>query len=159
MSKRLIIFSTICILFLNVVAQNKSIGNIAPFKIRLVNGEGFTHNQLVKGKPVILIYFTTTCDHCKSFTKALTRRLDKLQDRQVVMISFEHINAVKNFNDYYGLSRFNNIKVGSEGYTFVVQKYYKIEDFPFVAEYDKAGKLKKIISWNSKPEEMAEQLY
>lgn len=150
--------STICLLYLNAVAQNKYKSSIAPFKIRLVNGEGFSHNQLEKGKPVILIYFTTTCDHCQSFTKSVLKRIDKLQDKQLVMISFEHINAVKKFDEFFKLSVHKNIKIGSEGYTFLVQKYYKIKDFPFVAEYDKKGKLQKTISWNSKPEQMADQL-
>jgi thioredoxin-related protein len=156
--KKLIIQIIVGLLFLNSNAQDKSNAGIAPFKIRLVNGEGFTYTQLKKNEPVILIYFSPTCDHCKSFTKAFLKRIDELQHDQIIMISYEHINAVKAFDEEYKLSSHQNIKIGSEGYTFVVQKYYNIQHFPFIAEYDKNGKPKKIVPWNLKPEEMAAQL-
>ncbi|MEP6684565.1 MAG: hypothetical protein ABJA35_14945 [Parafilimonas sp.] len=141
----------------HVFAQSTNKG-LAPFKIRLVNGEGYTYNQLKQNEPVILIYFSPTCDHCKTFTEAMLKRINKLQDRQIVMISYEDIKEVKAFDDAYKLSNHQNIKIGSEGYTFVVQKYYNIQHFPFVAEFGKDGKLKKIISWNLKPAEIAAQL-
>ena len=136
----------------------KSNDGIAPFKIRLTNGDGYTYNQLVKNKPVILIYFSATCEHCKAFTEAMLKHMSSLQNNQLVMISYVDIKEVKAFDDAYKLSNHQNIKVGSEGYTFVVQKYYNIQHFPFIAEYDKSGKLKKIIPWNLKPEEIANQL-
>ena len=152
-----LLFVLCVFLFINVSAQENRTA-IAPFKIRLVNGEGYTYKQLQKDKPVILIYFSPTCDHCKTFTEAFLKRISKLQQSQVVMISYENIKAVQAFDSAYHLSGHNNIKIGSEGYTFVVQKYYNIQHFPFVAEFDKNKKLKKIIDWNLKPEEIAARL-
>lgn len=74
------------------------------------------------------------------------------------MISYQDIKEVKAFDEEYKLSSYPNIKIGSEGYTFIVQKYYNIQHFPFVAQYEKNGKLKKIISGQLKPEEIAAQL-
>ena len=128
------------------------------FKIRLTNGEGYTYQQLPKNKPVILIYFSPTCEHCKVFTESMLKRMDKFKDAQLVMMSYEDIKEVKSFDDIYKLSNHQNIKVGSEGYTFIVQKYYNIQRFPFVAEYDKYGKLKKIIRGDLKPEDIANKL-
>lgn len=158
MRKNLIILPAICFLLISAVAQNKNNAAIAPFKIRLVTGEGFTYSQLKKDKPVILIYFSTTCDHCKTFTAAFLKRINKLKSSELIMISYEDIKEVKIFDQEYKLSSHPNIKIGSEGYTFVVQKYYNIQHFPFVAEYEKNGKLKKIIPWQLKPEEIAAQL-
>jgi thioredoxin-related protein len=146
------------VLFFYIQGFTQSSNSIAPFKIRLTNGDGYTYEQLKKNKPVILIYFSPTCDHCKTFTEAMLKRINKLQNNQLVMISYEDIKEVKTFDDDYKLSSHENIKVGSEGYTFVVQKYYNIQHFPFVVEYDKNGKLKKIIPWNLKPEEIAAQM-
>lgn len=144
-------------LYIQGFPQNSN-NSIAPFKIRLTNGDGYTYNQLVKNKPVILIYFSPTCEHCKAFTESMLKRINKLNNNQLVMISYVDIKEVKAFDDAYKLSSHQNIKIGSEGYTFVVQKYYHIQHFPFIAEYDKNGKLKKIIPWNLKPEEIANQL-
>ncbi len=158
MFKNFILLPAICFLFINASAQNNINAGIAPFKIRLVNGEGFTYSELKKDKPVILIYFSPTCDHCKTFTAAFLKRINELQSEQIIMISNEDIKEVKAFDEEYKLSSYQNIKIGSEGYTLVVQKYYNIQHFPFVAEYDKNNKLKKIISWQLKPEEIAAQL-
>lgn len=146
------LFSYIC-----CFAQSSHNG-IAPFKIKLTSGAGFTYNQLEKNKPVILIYFSPTCDHCKVFTEAMLKRIKALQNSQLIMISYVDIKEVKAFDETYKLASHRNIKIGSEGYTFVVQKYYNIQRFPFVAEYDKNGKLKKIIPGGLKPEEIANQL-
>jgi thiol-disulfide isomerase/thioredoxin len=154
--KKNIIIAVVLFFYLQGFAQSNS--SIAPFKIRLTNGRGYTYQQLPKNKPVILVYFSPTCEHCKVFTENMLKRMDKFNDVQLVMMSYEDIKEVKSFDDIYKLSNHQNIKVGSEGYTFVVQKYYNIQRFPFVAEYDKYGKLKKIIRGNLKPEEIAAQM-
>jgi thiol-disulfide isomerase/thioredoxin len=154
--KKNIIIAVVLFFYLQGFAQSNS--SIAPFKIRLTNGQGYTYQQLPKNKPVILVYFSPTCEHCKVFTENMLKRMDKFNDVQLVMMSYEDIKEVKSFDDIYKLSNHQNIKVGSEGYTFVVQKYYNIQRFPFVAEYDKYGKLKKIIRGNLKPEEIAAQM-
>jgi thioredoxin-related protein len=154
--KKNIIIAVVLFFYIQCFSQSNS--GIAPFKIRLTNGNGYTYNQLIKNKPVILIYFSPTCEHCKTFTEAMLKHMNKLQNNQLVMISYVDIKEVKAFDDAYKLSNHQNIKIGSEGYTFVVQKYYNIQHFPFIAEYDKSGKLKKIIPWNLKPEEIANQL-
>jgi thioredoxin-related protein len=141
-------------IYMQLLAQGSN-SSIAPFKIRLTNGAGYTYQQLAKNKPVILVYFSPTCDHCKVFTEKMLQRIDDFKDEQLVMISYEDIKAVKSFDDRYKLSARQNIKIGSEGYTFIVQKYYNIQHFPFVAEYDKTGRLKKMMKGNLKPEDMA----
>lgn len=156
MIKTIIIIPVLFIsLFAFAQANNSS---IAPFKIRLTNGQGYTYQMLPKNKSVILIYFSPTCEHCKLFTETMMKQIDKLKDDEVVMLSYEDIREVKSFDDIYKLSKHQNIKVGSEGYTFIVQKYYNIQRFPFVAEYDKYGKLKKIIRGDLKPEDIAKKL-
>ncbi|HVX28162.1 MAG TPA: thioredoxin fold domain-containing protein [Parafilimonas sp.] len=156
MIKTIIVIPVLFIsLFAFAQANNSS---IAPFKIRLTNGQGYTYQMLPKNKPVILIYFSPTCEHCKLFTETMLKQIDKLKDDEVVMLSYEDIREVKSFDDIYKLSKHQNIKVGSEGYTFIVQKYYNIQRFPFVAEYDKYGKLKKIIRGDLKPEDIAKKL-
>jgi hypothetical protein len=89
----------------------------------------------------------------------MLKRKKELADRQIIMISYLPLNEVKQFDDEFHLSSYPNIKVGTEGYTFIVQKYYNVQRFPFVVEYNKAGKLSKIVPYNSqKPEEMAAEL-
>lgn len=74
------------------------------------------------------------------------------------MISYVHIKEVQAFDKQYHLSEHPNIKIGSEGQTFVVQQYYQIQHFPFVGVFDKNGKLVKIISDKLPPEKMVAQI-
>lgn len=154
----------VCGMFVEADAQRvapASQAGIAPFKIRLVNGEGFTYQQLPKNTAVRLIYFSPGCDHCKAFTAAMLARLAKekpLRDKLIIMMSFEDIKEVQQFDRQYKLSSHPNIKIGSEGYTFVVQRYYNVQHFPFVAEYDRKGDLIKILPQEMTPEQMAAAL-
>ena len=119
---------------------------IPPFKIRLVDGKGYTYKDLKKDKPLILVYFQPDCPECQAFTAALVKKLPSLTDKQIVMITFEDIKLVQAFDHKYQLSGHPNVRIGSEGYTFVVQKYYQIEHFPIVAVFDTKGQLKRIIN-------------
>lgn len=144
---------------MNAFAQQTNKITIAPFKITLVDGKTFTYNQLAKDKPTILVYFSPTCDHCQKFTEAMLKRKKELAGKQIVMVTYLPVSETKKFDDTYHVSSNPNIKVGTEGYSFIVQKYYNVQRFPFVVEYDKEGKLSKVIPYNSQnPEEMAAQL-
>ena len=141
------------------VAQQNNKTTIAPFKVTLTNGKTFTYNELTKNKSAILVYFSPTCEHCQKFTEAMLKRKKELSDKQIVMVSYLPLADVKKFDEQYHLSSNTNIKVGTEGYTFIIQKYYNVQRFPFVAEYNKQGKLTQVVPYNSaKPEEMAAQL-
>lgn len=131
---------------------------IAPFKIRLVDGKGYTYKDLDKNKETILVYFQPDCPECQAFAAALTKRASKIPEKQIVMICFATMQELKKFDKQYHLSEHPNIKIGSEGYTFVVQQYYQINHFPFVASYNKAGKLVRILNPNLKAEVMAARL-
>ena len=48
--------------------------------------------------------------------------------------------------------------MGSEGYTFIVQKYYGVQRFPFVAMYNRSGKLVKTIPFVTEPEPVAKEI-
>lgn len=131
---------------------------IAPFKIRLVNGEGYTFADLEKGKETTLVYFQPDCPECQAFATELTKRAGEMPEKQIVMICFASMKALKIFDKQFQLSKHPNIHLGSEGYTFVVQQYYQINHFPFVASYSKAGKLVRILNPKLGPEVMADRL-
>lgn len=113
---------------------------IAPFQIRLVNGQQYTSSQLAAG-PVVLIYFSPDCDHCQNFTKDLVKNYSVVANKQVVMITFQAMDMLKPFVSQYSLGTYPNFKVGTEGTSYLVQRYYQIRSFPYIAIYDKKGNL------------------
>ncbi|KAA6439120.1 redoxin domain-containing protein [Dyadobacter flavalbus] len=118
--------------------QNK----IAPFQIRLTNGQQFTSSQLAAG-PVVLIYFSPDCEHCQNFTQDMVKNFNVFTNKQVVMVTFQAMDMLKPFVSRYNLGSYSNVKVGTEGTSYAVQRYYQIRSFPYVAIYDKSGKLVK----------------
>ena len=115
---------------------------VAPFNIKLTNGQQFKAEQLAKG-PVVLIYFSPDCDHCQNFTQDLVKNYNVVANKQVVMVTFQDMNMLKPFVTKYKLNQYLNFKVGTEGTSYVVRNYYKINSFPYIAIYDKTGKLVK----------------
>lgn len=136
--------------------QNKT--GIAPFKITLVNGKTYTYNELKKNTPTIIIYFSPTCDHCKNFTTALMKHEKELRHKQIVMVTYLPVSELKPFDSTYHLSSKPFIKAGTEGYSFIVQKFYKVGPFPFVALYDKNMKLVKTLTPSDEPDVLAKEV-
>ncbi|MFT3701888.1 MAG: thioredoxin-like domain-containing protein [Agriterribacter sp.] len=117
----------------------KNNGKVAPFVITLDSGKTYTHEDLKK-EPLMLIYFSPECDHCRNFTKDMMKNIKSFTDKQIVMVTFLSLEEIKKFVTDFDLASHHNIKVGTEANTFLVRNYYNVEHFPFVVLYDKNGK-------------------
>jgi thioredoxin-related protein len=124
---------------------NISAQTIPPFKMKLSNGTVFSASNLVKNKPVIIIYFAPDCEHCQVLMKQLFKKINEFKSAQIVMVTFKPLNEVKQFEKDYNTAAYKNIKVGIESPIFYFRYYFKLENTPFTALYDKTGKL--IYSW------------
>ena len=146
MARKFLMLLIVVVTTSNLFAQApKNNGTIAPFVITLDDGKVFKAEELKKA-PVMLVYFSPECDHCKNFTKQLVKNSKSFSDRQIVMITYLSVDEVKNFVKTFDLSSHHNIKVGTEANTFLVRNYYNVEHFPFVALYDKTGKEVKLFA-------------
>jgi thioredoxin-related protein len=114
---------------------------IPPFRIQLVNGDSLFAKDVKKSVPMMLIYFSPTCEHCQEFTRNLLQRISAFNNTQILFISYLPLTEVEKFENDFSLSKYPFIKTGSEGYAFIVQRFYNIMNFPFVALYDKKGML------------------
>lgn len=120
--------------FTNAVARSPV---LPPFKMLLSNGRYFSAGELPSGKPVILIYFSPGCDHCEQLMGAFFRRIDAFRNAEIVMVTFKPVSEVTRFEQAYQTFRYPNIKVGTEGDTFYLRSYYRLDRTPFTALYDK----------------------
>lgn len=152
-----VIFLATCICFSCVAQQNTKTG-IAPFKITLVNGKTYGYNQLKKNTSTVLIYFSPTCDHCKDFTHELMKHENALLHKQVIMITYVPMEELKPFDSAYHISSKPFCKIGTEGYSFIVRKYYNIERFPYIVIYNKNMKLVKKLSPADTPEVLVKEI-
>lgn len=129
---------------INAQAQDTAPKPLAPFDIMLVNNQKLKSVQLKKSEPVILMYFSPTCDHCKDLTKEILKNAKSLGAKQLIMVTYFPVADVKKFADDFSIQKYPNIKIGTEGMALVVQKHYNIRNFPFVVLYDKSGKMIKM---------------
>lgn len=123
-------------------SQAQTAKKIAPFQILLTNSQPYAATQLAAGA-AILIYFSPDCEHCQNFTKDMIKNFSVVGNKQVVMITPQSMEMLKPFAAKYNLASYPNIKVGTEGTSRLVQRYYNIMHYPFIALYDKKGNLIK----------------
>jgi thiol-disulfide isomerase/thioredoxin len=113
--------------------------------MKLTNGNVFSAQNLVKNKPVIIIYFAPDCDHCKMLMDQFFQKANKFKNAQVIMVTFKPLNELKEFEKNYKTSIYKNIKVGIEDPVFYFRYYFKLKNTPFTALYDKSGNL--VYTW------------
>lgn len=114
---------------------------IPSFKILLTNGSYYTSDNIDKSKPFVLIYFAPDCDHCTVLMDGLFKKVRQLDNTSVVMVTFKPPQELVAFEKKYNTYKYPNIKVGTEGYTYWLRNYYKLDKTPFVAVYNKKGAL------------------
>jgi thiol-disulfide isomerase/thioredoxin len=114
---------------------------IPAFKIAKTNGSYFTNNDIRKNAPSVLIYFAPDCDHCIKLMDQLFNKIHELDKANVVMVTFRAPTDVAWFERKYQTARYPNITVGTEGTSYVLRNYYRLDKTPFTAVYDKKGKL------------------
>jgi len=128
------------------VLANKALaqtGKLPPFQMMQASGKIFQAQQLPLGKPIVIIYFDTDCDHCHQLMKQLMRHTAALQKASVAMITYLPVEKLTKFAAQYNLQQYPNIYVGTEGTTFFVKNYYRLSSLPFMALYTKNGDLVK----------------
>ncbi len=126
--------------------------NIPPFNMMLSDGATYYNaSNVEKGKPLMIIYFDPECEHCQHFTKQVVKNIAKFSNVQIVMIcDAPGMPPLKKFVDDFGLIKYKNIKVGTEGMYHATMSFYHVDVTPFTALYNKNGDL--ITSYRTIPE-------
>ena len=141
MMKKLILF--FCLIIAVGCSRAQEPTAIPPYKILKTDSTWATPANL-KHHRTLLIYFSPDCPHCQHLTNEMKKVMKQFGDTQILMITWSNnydIRAIKAFVKDYGLAKYPNITIGTEGYTYLVQKYFKIETTPYVAVYDSKSQL------------------
>lgn len=119
--------------------------DIPPYKILNTDSVYVTPANLKKNIPVMIMYFAPDCPHCQYVTSELIKHIKEFGNTQIIMISFvdptRQFKALTKFAKDYQLKKYPNITVGTEGYTYLVQRFYQVRTTPYEAVYDKKHKL------------------
>lgn len=111
-----------------------------PVTLQLPDNSTFTKADLPKKKPVMLMVFSPDCDHCKHETEELLKNIELFDKAEIVMATMMPFDSMMKFRDKYRLVEHDNIVVGQDIHYFLAP-FFKLSYLPFLAFYDKKGKL------------------
>lgn len=108
--------------------------------LRLLNMDStiFETKDLPEQKPLVIIFFNTTCEHCQQEAQLLSRGQDSLKAATVLWVSEENIADISTFAQQYHLP-YKVLKAGS-GYCY---RQFGVNAIPTILIYDTQRKLVK----------------
>lgn len=107
----------------------------------------FSNKNLLKNKPLVIMFFSPDCDHCQKETKELLAYKEELKNIQILMVSPSSYAAVKQFYEAYSLSTMPNLKLCND-INYALGSIYQLKTFPSIFVYDQFGKLAKAFIGN-----------
>lgn len=110
------------------------------FELQTVSNGNFTTAKIKKNTPVIIMFFSPSCDHCIHQFEAMKKRITQFKNYQIIMPTIQPIEEVAAFNKKYELQKHPNIITGQDTKYFF-PPFFQIANFPYLAFYDKNQKL------------------
>jgi thioredoxin-related protein len=148
--KKLLFFFTLIITAGCSQAQNKApkpnIDKIPAFHILNQDSVYVTNADLKKNKAVMIVYFSPDCSHCQRMMYEMKPHMKAFTNVQVVMVTFIQTTYLKlliDFRKTYGLAAYPNFIMGTEYPDYALQRYFQVYTTPYIAIYDRKGKLVK----------------
>lgn len=125
---------------LDTKAPYQQEGRLPSFSLELVNGKNFSSTSLKKNIPTLIMFFSPTCDHCIDQFESMIKQQHQLKGIQIVMATIQPKEELDEFIRKYKLANYPNYTAGRDA-EFFFPPYYRIRNFPFLAFYDRQGKL------------------
>lgn len=110
------------------------------FELETPENGVFNTSSLKKNVPVLIMFFSPGCDHCILQFESMQKRINELKKFQIIMATYQPIEELTEFNKKYQVSRYPNIVTGRDAKYFL-PPFYEISNFPYMAFYDKNGRL------------------
>ena len=107
----------------------------------------FSNENLKKGVPLVIFFFSPDCEHCQKETKELMAYKEELKNIQILMVSPAPYPEIKDFYEAYKLSAMPNIRVARD-VNYKLGSIYKLKTYPSVFVYDNRGILAKAFVGN-----------
>jgi thiol-disulfide isomerase/thioredoxin len=135
-------------------ASFKTTKTLPSFTLTDISNKTFsTKAAQVKGKPLVVIYFSPYCAHCVAFTEELTGDLKSFKGVQFLMASAFSTDDIRTFVVTRGLNKLPSFKVGSDP-AFQMGDFYEIREVPGIFVYNSQGKLTHSFSKQIKLEQL-----
>jgi thioredoxin-related protein len=120
-----------------------------PVDLLQLNNQPLTKKDIPTGRASLVFYFSPDCDHCQHQVKDMLPRMKEFEKVHILMVTHQPIDMLQKFYSEYNLSRYKNIQVGRDS-KFLLPPFYKIRSLPYLALYDKKGRLIRTFEGNVK---------
>ncbi|MCZ8332106.1 MAG: redoxin domain-containing protein [Flavobacterium sp.] len=137
------------------VAENIKI--LPKFEYQNINGGYFTNANLKVNTSKLFIYYNSECDFCNEEAKMIKENKDKFDTTQIIFISFEAIEKIKQFATTHQLDSYDNINFLCDSkITFATT--FDVKSMPCIVLYDKNNNLIEKIKGQTKAETLIKKL-
>ena len=138
------------------IAEN--IKKMPAFSYVTLENKVFTNEKLKQNKPTLFIYFNSECDFCNHEAEMVQQNIEQLKAIQVVFISYEPIEKIKQFATKFKLLNHANISFLSDSkITFATT--FDVKSMPCLVLYDKDNNLIEKIKGQVKMETVLEKFH
>jgi len=137
------------------VAEN--IKTIPKFEYQNIKGKNFTNEDLKRDIPTLFIYFNTECEFCNEEATMIKQNIEKFKLFQLVFISFEKPDLIKDFAAKYKLNTYDNINFLSDT-KISFASTFDVKSLPCLVLYDKNQRLIDKIKGQTKAETLIKKL-
>ena len=117
--------------------------HLPDFIILQTDSTWLTRDQLPKYEYTAIVYFSPDCGHCQVTVTDLLKKMDSLKNVLFVFVAYKPLSELKEFYAYYGLNKFQNIRMGRDPKYFI-PAFFRVTATPFVAVYNSSGVLNRV---------------
>jgi thiol-disulfide isomerase/thioredoxin len=97
--------------------------------------------NIPEGKPILLIFYSIDCEHCRAETEDLLKNIDSLKNIRIYFATCDRFERMKLFNKHFKIYQYPNITVGKD-INFKLVPYYGIKNTPAIILYSSNKQLK-----------------
>jgi peroxiredoxin len=136
------------------VAEN--IKKMPAFSYVTLENKAFTQQNLAQNKPTLFIYFNSECDFCNHEAEMVQQNIEQLKAIQVVFISYEPVEKIKQFATKFNLLHHAKISFLSDS-KINFATTFDVKSMPCLVLYDKDNNLIEKIKGQVKIETVLEK--
>ncbi len=137
------------------VAEN--IKKMPAFSYVTLENKEFTQENLAQNKATLFIYFNSECDFCNHEAEMVQQNIEQLKDIQVVFISYEPVEKIKQFATTHQLNSYDNITFLCDS-KITFANTFDVKSMPCIVLYDKNNNLIEKIKGQTKAETLIKKL-
>jgi peroxiredoxin len=137
------------------VAEN--IKTIPNFEYENIKGSKFANTNLKVNSSKLFIYYNSECDFCNEEAKMIKENIEKFNTTQIIFISFEETEKIKQFANNHQLDIYDNVTFLCDSKASFATTF-DVKAMPCLVLYDKDNNLIEKIKGQTKVETLIKKL-